>query len=144
MACPTPQRQIEIDSEPGRGTRIGISLPVGKVGEVSSGDPVASAPDTAESMYLLVIDDDPLVLQAVRDILELEGHRVTIREGGEEGIAAFNSAEDSKAPWPEPSPFARFSVYAFVGLIEVILLFTLSIKVEERLRSRDYAPEWRR
>ncbi len=46
--------------------------------------------------------------------------------------------------WPDPSPFARFSVYAFVGLIEVILLFTLSIKVEERIRSRDYAPEWRR
>lgn len=46
--------------------------------------------------------------------------------------------------WPEPSPFARFAVYAFVGLIEVILLFALSIKVEERIRSRDYAPEWRR
>ena len=46
--------------------------------------------------------------------------------------------------WPEPSPFARFAVYAFVGLVEVILLFFLSIKVEERLRARDYAPEWRR
>jgi hypothetical protein len=46
--------------------------------------------------------------------------------------------------WPEPSPFARFAVYAFVGLVEVIVLFSLSLKVEERIRRRDYAPEWRR
>jgi hypothetical protein len=46
--------------------------------------------------------------------------------------------------FPEPSAFARFSVYAFVALLEVILLFSLSIAVEERIRRRDYAPEWRR
>jgi hypothetical protein len=46
--------------------------------------------------------------------------------------------------WPEPSPFVRFAVYAGVGLFEVITLFFLSIKVEERIRRQDYAPEWRR
>lgn len=46
--------------------------------------------------------------------------------------------------WPEPSAFTRFAVYAFIGLIEVFMLFTLSIKVEERVRRRSYAPEWQR
>lgn len=46
--------------------------------------------------------------------------------------------------WPEPSAFARFAIYASIGLGEVFLLFTLSLAVERRIRNRDYAPEWRR
>ena len=45
--------------------------------------------------------------------------------------------------WPEPSAFTRFAIYAFIGLIEVFAVFTLSLRVEERVRRRDYAPEWR-
>lgn len=45
--------------------------------------------------------------------------------------------------WPEPSAFTRFAIYAFIALIEVFALFTLSLRVEERIRRRDYAPEWR-
>ena len=46
--------------------------------------------------------------------------------------------------WPEPSAFARFAIYASIGLGEVFLLFTVSLAVERRIRNRDYAPEWRR
>jgi hypothetical protein len=46
--------------------------------------------------------------------------------------------------WPEPSAFARFAIYAAIGLAEVFLLFTVSLAVERRMRNRDYAPEWRR
>ena len=45
--------------------------------------------------------------------------------------------------WPEPSAFTRFAIYAFIGLVEVFALFSLSLRVEERNRRRDYAPEWR-
>jgi hypothetical protein len=45
--------------------------------------------------------------------------------------------------WPEPSAFMRYAIYAVVGLIEVCALFTFSLKVEERIRNRAYAPEWR-
>lgn len=45
--------------------------------------------------------------------------------------------------WPDPSAFTRFAIYAFIGLIEVFIVFTLSIRVEEKHRRRDYAPEWR-
>lgn len=46
--------------------------------------------------------------------------------------------------YPEPSAFARFAVYASIGLAEVFLLFTVSLAVERRIRNRDYAAEWRR
>ena len=45
--------------------------------------------------------------------------------------------------WPEPGAFTRFAIYAFIGLIEVFALFALSLRVERKIRDRDYAPEWR-
>lgn len=45
--------------------------------------------------------------------------------------------------WPEPAAFTRYAIYAFIALVEVFLLFSLSLRVEERIRARDYAPEWR-
>jgi hypothetical protein len=45
--------------------------------------------------------------------------------------------------WPVPDAFTRYAIYAGIGLFEVFALFTLSLKVEQRIRRRDYAPEWR-
>lgn len=45
--------------------------------------------------------------------------------------------------WPIPSAFTRFAIYAFIGLLQVFILFSLSLRAEERNRRRDYAPEWR-
>jgi len=45
--------------------------------------------------------------------------------------------------WPDPSAFTRYAVYAFIGLIEVFGLFLWSLRVERRIRNRNYAPEWR-
>ena len=44
--------------------------------------------------------------------------------------------------WPEPSAFARYAIYAFIGLFEVMALFSVSLKVEEKVRRRGYAREW--
>jgi cytosine/uracil/thiamine/allantoin permease len=45
--------------------------------------------------------------------------------------------------FPEPSAFVRFAIYASIGMVEVFALFTISLRVERRIRNRDYAPEWR-
>ena len=47
------------------------------------------------------------------------------------------------ACFPEPSAFTRFAIYAFIGLVEVFILFSYSLRVERKQRDRDYAPEWR-
>lgn len=46
--------------------------------------------------------------------------------------------------WPKPSAFTRFAIYAFIALVEVFALFTLSIVVDERRRRGSYAREWQR
>jgi len=45
--------------------------------------------------------------------------------------------------FPEPSAFTRYAIYAFIALFEVMVLFSVSLKVEEKVRRRGYAPEWR-
>ena len=45
--------------------------------------------------------------------------------------------------WPQPSAFTRFAIYAFIGLIQVFIVFMLSLRFEERIRMQNYAPEWR-
>ena len=45
--------------------------------------------------------------------------------------------------WPEPSAFTRYAIYAFIALFEVFGVFVWSLRVEQRIRNRNYAPEWR-
>jgi hypothetical protein len=44
---------------------------------------------------------------------------------------------------PDPSAFARYAVYSFIALFEVMVLFSVSLKVEHTIRRRGYDPEWR-
>jgi hypothetical protein len=66
----------------------------------------------------------------LREYTELD--RIT-RQCLEDGIPCF----------PDPSAFTRFAIYAFIGLAEVFILFSISLRAEEKNRRRDYAPEWR-
>jgi hypothetical protein len=45
--------------------------------------------------------------------------------------------------FPDPPAFHRYAIYAFVALFQVIALFSLSIRVENKRRRRGYSPEWR-
>jgi hypothetical protein len=45
--------------------------------------------------------------------------------------------------FPDPSAFTRFAIYACIAMLQVFALFSISLVVEERVRSRDYAREWR-
>ena len=45
--------------------------------------------------------------------------------------------------FPEPSAFTRYAIYAFIGLVEVFVVFALSLRAERNIRNRGYAPEWR-
>jgi hypothetical protein len=45
--------------------------------------------------------------------------------------------------WPDPAAFTRYAIYAFIALIQVMGLFSFSLKVEHKMRRRGYDPEWR-
>ena len=51
--------------------------------------------------------------------------------------------EQGTTCWPVPAAFTRFALYAFIGLAQVIALFSISVGVETKQRRKPYAPEWR-
>jgi len=67
-----------------------------------------------------------------------------LREHAEIDRAVRRCLDAGTPCWPEPSAFTRFAIYAFIALIEVFVLFSISLGVERRRRRGDYAPEWQR
>jgi len=90
--------QLEIDSELGKGTTIRLILPVGPATANANGAP-ASYALPSRSLRILVVDDDPLLLKSMRDILETDGHEVVVADGGQSGIDAFAGADQRGEPF---------------------------------------------
>ncbi len=83
---------VEVESEPGRGTTFRITLPLAKNAAKPQASAAPSVPATvAESLRtkFLVVDDEESVRELVRDILEAEGHEVTVAGSGREALALF-------------------------------------------------------
>jgi CheY-like chemotaxis protein len=81
--------ELQIDSAPGNGTRMRLMFPGTRAAEALD---LSSAPPDLPPLHLLVVDDDPLILQSVRHILEADGHSVEVADGGQQGIDAFTAA----------------------------------------------------
>ena len=90
--------KIEIESAPGQGTTVRLILPVS---EAIAAVPVrdGGALGTVERRRLLVVDDDPLLIKSLRDILEGDGHAIIATDGGQAGIDAFLAAEQNGEPF---------------------------------------------
>jgi PAS domain S-box-containing protein len=84
---------IDIESSVGNGTTIRLRFEVA-ASEAAQADPPKSGSIAPSSLRVLVIDDDPLVTEVLRDILERDGHLVTTADGGEPGISVFREARD--------------------------------------------------
>jgi PAS domain S-box-containing protein len=82
--------ELQVESELGRGTTIRITLPVGMASSIDNTGTLPSLP--IPGLRLLVVDDDPIVLKSLRSSLEQDGHEVTVAEGGQKGIDAFEEA----------------------------------------------------
>ncbi len=84
--------QIQIDSAPGAGTRIRVVFPVAEATAQVAPAGAAAAAETRPNLRILVIDDDPLVLDALRETLEAEGHVVVSASDSRQGVDAFHAA----------------------------------------------------
>ena len=90
--------EIEIQSEPHKGSTISLIFPVAAATSASAA-PYAAPPPPAQSLRILVVDDDPRVSKSLRRILEADGHRVTVADGGQAGIDAFVAAAERGEPF---------------------------------------------
>jgi CheY-like chemotaxis protein len=87
---------LEIQSETGVGTTMRLVFPVAPTN--ASG--VASKHvRPVGQLRILLVDDDPLILQSLQDALERDGHLVGVAEGGQAGIDAFRVAEQRGPPF---------------------------------------------
>lgn len=81
---------MEIESAAGRGTTVRLVFPAPEEAPKSATAP-ALASQVPPPHRLLIIDDDPLILKALRESLEADGHSVATADGGEAGVAAFKA-----------------------------------------------------
>jgi PAS domain S-box-containing protein len=83
--------EIEIESAPGMGTTMRLVFPLPGADAVETIEPdfaFAQAPE----LRILVVDDDQILLNSLREALQSEGHTVVVAGGGQPGIDAFIAA----------------------------------------------------
>jgi signal transduction histidine kinase len=89
---------LEIDSKPGIGTTVRLVFPVSAAASSSTARVPALQP-TARSLRILVVDDDPVLNESLRNTLQADGHQVTVAGGGQAGIDAFRGARQTSEPF---------------------------------------------
>jgi signal transduction histidine kinase/ActR/RegA family two-component response regulator len=88
---------IEVESTLGKGTTFRLIFPIRReagLGIVPAEDETPTAP-----LQILCIDDEPLLRDLLKEMLERDGHGVEVSDGGQSGIDAFRSARERGAPF---------------------------------------------
>jgi signal transduction histidine kinase/HAMP domain-containing protein len=89
--------QIDIQTELGHGTVFKLILPIRRL---PGADPVDCGDDGAPlPLNILCIDDEPLLRELLKEILEREGHRVSVADGGQSGVDEFRAAASRHHPF---------------------------------------------
>ncbi|HZE57428.1 MAG TPA: ATP-binding protein [Chthoniobacterales bacterium] len=80
--------KLEIESAPGQGTTFIIRLPIADASAMQN--PESSAQASAKSsLNVLIVDDEPRVLEVVSAYLRCDGHSVSTAASGREGLEKF-------------------------------------------------------
>ena len=83
--------QIDIQSEPARGTSISISLPLDKGDKRPEPSRLASA--AVAPLRILVVEDEPLVREVLGVYLDEDQHNVTTAVNGRDGLEKYQAGE---------------------------------------------------
>ncbi|MDR7379345.1 signal transduction histidine kinase/ActR/RegA family two-component response regulator [Rhodoferax ferrireducens] len=88
---------IELESQPDVGTTVRMDFLIPP--DVAEVAPLVEADTAPLHLHILVVDDDPLVLRSLRDILAFDGHSVVEADGGQAGLNIFHSAQEQGKPF---------------------------------------------
>jgi len=83
--------EMEIDSTLHRGTTMRITFPAALTATAIARQAISNE-TPPRPLSILIIDDDPLVLESLRATLQSDGHTITAADGGRAGIDAFMDA----------------------------------------------------
>lgn len=82
--------EITVESEPGRGSKFTVWLPLGEHVGDSEVKPFVSA----RPSVILLVDDDPVVRRSLGQMLEQLGHQVVTAEHGREALVRLDERRD--------------------------------------------------
>jgi signal transduction histidine kinase/HAMP domain-containing protein len=88
---------IEIQSEAGKGTTFRLIFPVRAQKPVVEQDTTFTA--KVEPMQILCIDDESLLRELLKEMLERDGHEVVLKDNGQSGIDEFRNATERQRPF---------------------------------------------
>ena len=80
--------KLEIESAPGQGTTFIIRLPIADSSAIQAPESSAQA-GSKSSLNILIVDDEPRVLEVVSGYLRCDGHSVSTAASGREGLEKF-------------------------------------------------------
>jgi signal transduction histidine kinase/DNA-binding response OmpR family regulator len=89
---------IEIDSAPGKGTKMRLIFPVREAAEAALNEDAGGAA-CLPPLRILFIDDEPLLRELLKEVLECDGHQVHTADGGWVGLDAFRAANQGGTPF---------------------------------------------
>jgi nitrogen-specific signal transduction histidine kinase/CheY-like chemotaxis protein len=89
--------ELQLESTPGRGStfRLIFAAAGGLIPEQVAA-PISIEP---RPLRILLVDDDPLLIASLQEVLLNDGHDVTAANGGEAGVDAFIATSQSSAPF---------------------------------------------
>jgi len=89
--------KIEIESELAKGTTVRLIFPIRQ--NEANGNVNGDDAAVLNKLHILCIDDEPLLRELLKELLEREGHQVEVTDGGQAGLCAFRVASQRGQPF---------------------------------------------
>jgi PAS domain S-box-containing protein len=92
------QGQLELHSEPGRGTQVRLRFPASELAtQVGEQDEEARSRAISKSLTVLLVDDDDLIQTSTQTLLQALGHAAITAASGEEALLAVDGGLEPDA-----------------------------------------------
>jgi signal transduction histidine kinase/ActR/RegA family two-component response regulator len=89
---------LEIDSKPRVGTTMRLIFPTSTSNPASTGR-LPALPMPGRSLRILIVDDDPALIESLQHALHDDGHEVSVAQGGQAGIDTFQRLQRTTKPF---------------------------------------------
>jgi two-component system, cell cycle sensor histidine kinase and response regulator CckA len=81
---------IDVESRPGKGTIFHVCIPT--IGQLPARDDPQGAELATGKEHILLVDDEPLVVDVIQEMLKTQGYRITTADGSLKALETFRKA----------------------------------------------------